>query len=206
MLFILLTGAPHSGKSTWLEHFLSEHDTKRAKIIDIYHVQNQLVLNTEEDIANAYILMMQELKFTLTEHHDEFDYVVVEAPLITQEQRKLFLNVFSANKQNNDFSLLIWCETDPKTLQKRLNIHNEQQYDINELLEQIERPTNAENFDFLSIVKNEGINDTYINLARIHCGYSGSQYEEAKTIIDDFENGKISDYSRGLIFVIEDQS
>lgn len=210
MLLVLLCGAPHAGKSSWLEKFTSRHENSRIKIIDIYHVQHQFVIETEEDIWNAYLACAQEIETTLQNHHGDWDAVVFEAPLIGKQERAMFSHVMSENKQENDCLMLVWCETDEPTLRKRLSVHSDgTTYDIDGIAAAIERPINQEGCDCIAYFTNSGISeDTYLDLAKIHCGYEGKESVEAREIIRKFESGENKDnsYSRGLVYVLDRSS
>lgn len=205
MLFVLLSGAPHSGKSTWLEGFLRSHLDARIKVVDIYHIQNQLVLEDADDIAKAYILILQEIKFALVDHHDDHDIVVAEAPLCSERERALFYDVFKKYSRPEDHSVLVWCSTSDDTLRERLSSHSDCEYDIEEIISEIERPRTQEGLDCVIYHENDGAGNSYVDLARMHCGVDTDNIEEAKSTVKRFETEWTGEYPRGLVYVIEDQ-
>lgn len=208
VLFILVTGTPHAGKSMWLDEFEKNHPDARMKIIDIYHVQNQFVLEDDKDILSAYIAMMTELKLSLKRYRKNHGVVLVEAPLFTKEDRALFIDVFNSNKRKEDESVLIWCETNPQTLRKRFDMHDEVEGDVEDILSKMERPIDSEGCDHILYHDNVGAEDIYENLARIHCGYCAFDEDDAKRRIEEFERSKNrkENYSRGITYMFEEQN
>lgn len=189
MIFFLVSGLPHAGKSTWINNNFDVNNPG-IKIIDIYHIQCEHCKETRTDGLYSYLLQECELTFKTLAGHDAI--IIVEGALLTKTDRKFLSDRFNKYRKDGDKMFLVWCDAPKGTIVDRIRYDGMSDGDewIQSAFDRCETPTDAEGFDDLITSMSEGADkNVRLFLARFHCGYTGSDPVEADEIVSAFENG-----------------
>ena len=184
MTVYFVMGPSHSGKTSYVEEYLSEAPI----VLDILDVQSLFQLRkNDEALRTSAILLKQALVFSVGKFYDIYD-IVIEIPGINKKERSFYLDELKDTYPNITV-IGIWIKTEATAVVQRIKnekLEIDEEAFVEEQYSKIEIPETSEGFEDVIIFENnnevQDIESQWRDQARKHLKIDASYPEAVKKL------------------------